>query len=254
MSLLETRSLSITFGGVHALRNVSISVEQGKLVGLIGPNGAGKTTLIRSLTGALRPDQGTVLLDGKALNRMPTHARVKAGLAMTHQIVRPFRNLTMAENVAIAAARDITAAPLAALTSVDRERHMARAYDLLSTLGIGDAADRLAGTVPLGYLKRLEMARALATEPRIILLDEPLAGLNQAEAAKIADEIVHFCEAGVTILLVEHNLSEVVRVSNRLIVLDNGSVIAEGEPREVIRREQVRAAYFGEKRAEASNA
>lgn len=254
MSLLETRAVSITFGGVHALRDVSISVEQGKLVGLIGPNGAGKTTLIKTLTGAVRADAGSVLVDGQDLGSMPTYARVKAGLAMTHQIVRPFRNLTIAENVAIAAARDLTGAPFAALTSVNRNRYMAHARELLAMLGIGSVADRLAGTVPLGYLKRLEIARALATDPRIILLDEPLAGLNHTEAARIADEIVRFCESGITILLVEHNLSEVVRISGRLIVLDNGSVIAEGEPAEVIRRAPVRAAYFGEKPAEAPNA
>lgn len=254
MTLLETRSVSITFGGVRALRDVSIAVQQGELVGLIGPNGAGKTTLIRALTGAVRPDTGQILLGGVDVGLMPTHSRVKAGLAMTHQIVRPFRDLTLAENVAIAAAIEHTGAPFSALVNVDRDRHMERARNLLATLGIAEAADRIASTVPLGYLKRLEMARALATGPRIILLDEPLAGLNQGEAALIADEIVRFCDRGVTVMLVEHNLNEVVRISQRLIVLDNGAVIAEGDPEEVVECGVVRAAYFGEPSRESTNA
>ena len=254
MSLLETRKVSITFGGVRALRDVSISIEEGELVGLIGPNGAGKTTLIKALNGSQPPDTGSVLIDGEDVSRQPMHARVKAGLAMTHQIVRPFRDLTLAENVAIAAAGEYAGAPFAALTNIDRSSHMEHARERLGTLGIAEAADQPADTVPLGYLKRLEMARALATNPRIVLLDEPLAGLNQAEAALIADEIVRFCDGGVTVVLVEHNLNEVVRISRRLIVLDNGTVIAEGEPQDVVSRPEVRAAYFGDRPAEAANA
>ncbi len=254
MSLLETRSVSIAFGGVRALHDVSIVVEEGELVGLIGPNGAGKTTLIRALNGAQPPDSGSIRLDGIDISRLPTHARVQSGLAMTHQIVRPFRDLTLMENVAVAAADEYAGAPFAALSNTKRDHQTARAGELLGAFGIAEAADQASATVPLGYLKRLEMARALATNPRIILLDEPLAGLNQAEATIIADEIVRFCDRGITVVLVEHNLNEIVRISRRLIVLDNGSVIAEGDPEDVISRREVRAAYFGDEQTVTASA
>ena len=242
MTLLEGRSLTIAFGGVHAVDGVSLEIQAGELVGLIGPNGAGKTTLLRLLTGVLRPDSGRVLFEGRDITRMPIHRRARLGFALTHQIVRPFRDMTLAENVTIAAR---SLAPWSAFTKVNIEKERQRALSLLSRLGIGDAADKPARSVPLGYLKRMQVARALALEPRLLLLDEPLAGLNYAEAARLADLIVELNAGGITIVLVEHNLGEVTRIARRLLVMHNGAILAEGDPRAVMARADVRDAYLG---------
>jgi branched-chain amino acid transport system ATP-binding protein len=243
--MLEGRGLSIAFGGVHAVADVSIAVERGELVGLIGPNGAGKTTLLRLLTGILPPDAGTVVLEGRDITRMPIHRRAQLGCALTHQVVRPFREMTLAENVMIAAATRTTLRPWTALAAVDASSARKRSLALLERLGVADAADKPARSVPLGYLKRMQVARALALDPRLLMLDEPLAGLNHAEAARLADLIAELNADGITILLVEHNLGEVTRIARRLLVLHNGAMLAEGEPRAVMARRDVRLAYLG---------
>jgi branched-chain amino acid transport system ATP-binding protein len=242
VTLLEGRALTITFGGVRAVQDVSLDVKKGELLGLIGPNGAGKTTLLRLLTGVLRPDSGRVLFEGRDITRMPIHRRAQLGFALTHQIVRPFREMTLLENVTIAA-RSLS--PWVAFTKVGVESEKQKALSLLSRLGIEDAANKPARSVPLGYLKRMQVARALALEPRLLLLDEPLAGLNYAEAAKLADLIVELNSSGITIVLVEHNLGEVTRIARRLLVMHNGSILAEGDPRAVMARADVRDAYLG---------
>lgn len=242
MTLLEGRSLAIAFGGVHAVQEVSIEIQPRELVGLIGPNGAGKTTLLRLLTGVLRPDSGRVLFEGRDITRMPIHRRAQLGFALTHQIVRPFRDMTLLENVMIAA-RSLS--PWSAFTKINTKEERQKALSLLVRLGIADAADKLARSVPLGYLKRMQVARALALEPRLLLLDEPLAGLNYAEAAKLADLIVELNCSGITIVLVEHNLGEVTRIARRLLVMHNGSILAQGDPRAVMARADVRGAYLG---------
>jgi branched-chain amino acid transport system ATP-binding protein len=242
VTLLEGRSLTIAFGGVHAVQEVSMEIQPRELVGLIGPNGAGKTTLLRLLTGVLRPDSGRVLFEGRDITRMPIHRRAQLGFALTHQIVRPFRDMTLLENVMIAA-RSLS--PWNAFTKIKTTEEQNRAMALLSRLGIADAADKLARSVPLGYLKRMQVARALALDPRLLLLDEPLAGLNYAEAARLADLIVELNASGITIVLVEHNLGEVTRIARRLLVMHNGSILAQGDPRAVMARADVRDAYLG---------
>ena len=243
--MLEGRGLSIAFGGVHAVEDVSIAVERGELVGLIGPNGAGKTTLLRLLTGILAPQAGTVRFEGRDITRMPIHRRAQLGFALTHQVVRPFRDMTLAENVMMAAATHTTLRPWTALAAVDASDARRCALALLERLGIADAADKPARSVPLGYLKRMQVARALALGPRLLMLDEPLAGLNQVEAKRLADLIVELSADGITVVLVEHNLGEVTRIARRLLVLHNGAVLAEGEPRGVMARRDVRLAYLG---------
>ena len=244
----------MTFGGVRAARDVDIAVEQGELVGLIGPNGAGKTTLVRLLTGAVRAGAGAVRFDGHDVTRAPAHARARRGLAMTHQLVRPFRDMTLVENVALAAAHAVTVRPLAALLRTERGAARRRAGELLERLGIAELAERQADTLPLGVQKRLEMGRALAIEPRLLLLDEPLAGLNQTEAGRLADLIVALNREGLTVVLVEHNLAEVLRIAGRLVVMVDGTVLASGAGPEVMRRADVRAAYLGDSRPEAEGA
>jgi branched-chain amino acid transport system ATP-binding protein len=245
VTLLDGGDLSIAFGGVRAVEHVSIRVEEGELVGLIGPNGAGKTTLLRLLTGVLAPDTGHVAFGGRDITRLPLHRRAQLGFALTHQIVRPFRDMTLAENVMVAAAAEVTIRPWKALATVDARPQRERAMALLVRLGIADAADKLARNVPLGYLKRMEVARALALGPRLLMLDEPLAGLNHTEAARFADLIVELNAGGITIVLVEHNLGEVTRIARRLLVLHNGALLAEGSPRAVMARADVRDAYLG---------
>jgi branched-chain amino acid transport system ATP-binding protein len=246
MTLLEVDSVAMDFGGVHALAGVDLSIAEGELLGLIGPNGAGKTTLLRVLVGVLRPTAGRILFEGDDLTGWPIHRRAQRGIALAHQIVRPFRHMTLIENVMLAAEPGITASPFRSLLYVDQTRARERAHGLLARLGIADAADRPTAILPLGYLKRLEVARALAFDPKLLLLDEPLAGLNYSEAARMADVIAELNREGRTILLVEHNLGEVTRIARRLVVLDNGAVLASGEPGEVMRRRDVRTAYLGD--------
>ena len=215
-------------------------------MGLIGPNGAGKTSLVRLLTGVVRPGAGEVRFDGHDVTRMPVYARARRGLAMTHQLVRPFPDMSLVENVALAAAHAVTARPVSALLRTGRGAARRRAVELLERLGIAELAERRAATLPLGVQKRLEMGRALAIEPRLLLLDEPLAGLNQTEAGRLADLIVTLNQEGLTVVLVEHNLAEVLRIAGRLVVMVDGAVLASGAGDDVMRQPDVRAAYLGE--------
>jgi branched-chain amino acid transport system ATP-binding protein len=244
--LLAVEDLRVRFGGVAAVDGASFAVAPGSFTGLIGPNGAGKTTLLRLVTGVVRPDGGRVRLDGRDITGLSVEARARLGLGMSHQVVRPFRSLSVLDNVALAAGWRRTRNPILSLFHIDRSAERARARELLDLVGIGEAAEAAPATLPLGYLKRLELARALALEPRLLLLDEPLAGLNHAEARRLADTIAGLNRAGTTILLIEHNLAEVMRVCRRLVVLEQGRVIAEGEPRAVMADPRVRAAYLGE--------
>ncbi len=243
--LLETRDIRVRFGGVQALDGASFGVAEGELIGLIGPNGAGKTTLLKVITGVLRPQSGQILLSGTDITGLPTHDRVRRGMGLTHQIVRPFRSMTVRDNVVLAAGLRRTAHPLAALVQIGRAEEVDRALDHLERVGLSAVAGQSPGELPLGQLKRLEVARALALEPKVLLLDEPLAGLNNQEARRLADTIVDLSRAGISIVLVEHNLGEILRISERLVVLDNGRVLAAGAPDEVMADPAVREAYIG---------
>jgi branched-chain amino acid transport system ATP-binding protein len=248
---LRLDDVAIRFGGVRALAGVSFAVEEADFVGLIGPNGAGKTTLVRIIAGALRPDRGRVVVGDVDVAGEGAAARVRRGLAWTHQIVRPFRQMTVLDNIALAAGGRHTSNPFRALLHVDREEENGRAAEILARVGLAGAERKLAGSLPLGQMKRLEVARALAVEPKIILLDEPLAGLNHAEAAAQVETIAEVQRRGVTIVLVEHNLEQVMRICRRLIVLNNGRVIGDGAPEEVMADPAVHDAYVGSGTAHA---
>ena len=244
-ALLAITGVSVRFGGVDALTDVGFDVPQGALLGLIGPNGAGKTTMMRAITGMVRPQAGSIVLDGAEISRLPTHRRVRLGLGLSQQIVRPFAGMTAIDNVALAAGYANTADPLKALATASRQAERDRARDLLDLVGVADAADALPAELPLGTLKRVEVARALALDPKVLLLDEPLAGLNTGEAARLAETVVDLNRQGTTVVLIEHNLSEVMRVCRHLVVLDNGRKIGDGDPAEVMADPAVRAAYLG---------
>jgi len=248
---LSVQDLTVRFGGVTAVSEVAFDVGHGELLGLIGPNGAGKTTTLRAITGVVRPQEGSIRLRGQELFGKGIHQRVRLGLGMSQQLVRPLRGMTLLQNVALAAGHAHTKSPLAALFRLDRSASETRARELLARVGIADVADERPSTLPLGYLKRLEVARALALDPDILLLDEPLAGLNHVEAASLADTISALNADGLTILLIEHNLAEVMRICRRLVVLDNGRKLGDGPPRDVMSDPAVRAAYLGEGHAAA---
>lgn len=249
--LLQAKNLLVKFGGLSAVDDVSFAVERGELFGLIGPNGAGKTTCLKAISGQLLPNAGQVVLDGLPIQGLPIHRRVRQGLGITHQIVRPLKALSVLDNVAFAWGHMHEASLWQAAWHVDRGPARAAARKVLADLGIDEYADRPAGLVPLGVRKRLEVARAIARQPRVLLLDEPLAGLNSTEAARLADLIRSLANGGLAIVLIEHNLGEVTRVCDRLVVLETGRKIAEGAPRQVIADPAVVTAYLG---SEAANA
>ncbi|CAB1082755.1 Branched-chain amino acid transport ATP-binding protein LivG (TC 3.A.1.4.1) [Olavius algarvensis Delta 1 endosymbiont] len=250
--ILDVRNVSVRFGGVLALDKVSFAVDQGEFLCLIGPNGAGKTTLMRAVTAVVKPQTAQVLLAGRNISNLPTHKRARLGLALTHQIVRPFRSMTVLDNVALTAGHQLLGRILTSMVSADRRAARKQARQYLELVGIEDVAQKSAAGQPLGVTKRLEVARVLALEPQVLLLDEPLAGLNSIEAARLADTVADINRQGLTVVMIEHNLGEVLRVSQRLVVLDNGRKIADGRPRDVMRDPTVRAAYVGKERQHAA--
>lgn len=249
--LLHIRDIGVRFGGLVAVDGVSFDVQSGELVGLLGPNGAGKTTLLRLISGVVAPSTGEIHFRHERLNHLNSAARARRGIAMSHQIVRPFRNMTILENVILAAGGDITRSPWRAMATLNRGRLRETAMECLRMVGIAGLADKMPSTQPLGVLKRLEVARALATRPQMLLLDEPLAGLGHAEAVLLADLIRDLNRSGVTIVLIEHNIAEVMRICARIVVLDNGHKIADGASAKVMSDPVVVDAYLGEGAAHA---
>ncbi|MCG0239759.1 MAG: ABC transporter ATP-binding protein [Firmicutes bacterium] len=234
--LLEVWNLSKQFGGLHAVRNVSFSVREGEVVSIIGPNGAGKTTVFNLISGFLQPTAGEVIFRGQVVSRLKPHQRARLGLGRTFQIVRPFSGLTILENVMVGAFLH-TRSP-----AVAREEAM----QILRFVGLEHRAHQFPGSLTLAGRKRLEVARALATRPRLILLDEVVAGLNPTEAEEMIRLLRRLSELGVSAVAgVEHVMRVVLRLSDRVVVLHHGEKIAEGPPEAVVRDPVVIAAYLG---------
>ena len=234
--LLEVRGIGKRFGGLQAVRNLSFDMARGEVLGLIGPNGAGKTTVFHLLSGFLAPDGGDVRFDGRSLAGLKPHAICRLGLARTFQIVRPFPHLSVWENVRVGA--------LARRPQMAEARRRAEA--VIDQVGLGAKAGQPAGGLTLAERKRLELARALATEPTLLLLDEVMAGLNPTEIEAIVTLVRGIHASGISILLIEHNMRAVMSLSHRIVVLSFGEKIVEGPPAVVANHPRVIEAYLGE--------
>ena len=236
MSLLRVENVSKAFGGLTAVQGVSFALAEGELLALIGPNGAGKTTLFHIISGFLRPDEGRIRYAGEDLTGVRPHDICQRGMVRTFQVTRPFHRLTVMENVLVGALERVA----------QRRQAVKVAEEILALTGLAEKADQLGHSLTLPDRKRLELARALATGPRVLLLDEVMAGLNPTETGRLIELIRTIHRRGITILLIEHVMRAVMALSQRILVLNYGELIAEGSPDAIVRNTKVIEAYLGE--------
>ncbi|HEX4224751.1 MAG TPA: ABC transporter ATP-binding protein [Pseudonocardiaceae bacterium] len=249
-TLLAMRDVTMRFGGLTALDSITFDIKRGEILGLIGPNGAGKTTCFNAMTGVYKPTSGQVLLEGRSLGRRKRYQITRMGIARTFQNIRLFGEMTALENVVVGAdARHKTSVPGALLRLPRHHREerevVERATALLEFVGIADRAADKARNLPYGYQRRLEIARALATEPKLLCLDEPAAGFNPREKEDLMGLIRKIRDDGYTVLLIEHDMRLVMGVTDRIVVLEFGKLIANGSPAEIRDNPAVIAAYLG---------
>ncbi len=248
--VLEMQNVEKNFGGVRAIDNFSVMLEPGKIHGLIGPNGAGKTTIFNNITGIYAPDSGKIIFNGTDITGSAPHRVAQLGIGRTFQNIRLFSNLSVLSNVVIASNLDATYNLADAMFKTkkykEREKHLEeKAMDLLEVVGLADKANEQASSLPYGHQRKLEIARAMALDPKLLLLDEPAAGMNSTEKVELTEMIRKIRDAGITILLVEHDMKLVMRVTDRIAVLNFGKMIALDEPEAIQNNPEVIAAYLG---------
>jgi branched-chain amino acid transport system ATP-binding protein len=237
--LLQIRSVSKSFGGFAALSEVSIDVAQGERFGLIGPNGSGKTTLINCVSGSARNERGTIVFDGKDITRLAAYQRTRRGIARSFQIPRPFRSMTVLENLIV---------PLEYVVhrgSLHKADTRSEALSILRQIGLSEKADTASSNLSQVELRKLELARAMAARPRLLISDEAMAGLSGSEVEEVLKILFELNETGITIIMIEHIMQAVMRFSQRVVCLDAGRIICEGSPASIVKDPQVRKAYLG---------
>ncbi len=238
MALLQAEGIEVRFGGLHALKGVDLEVETGGITGLIGPNGAGKTTFFNAVCGLQQPSAGRILIEGSDVGKLKTHRRARLGIGRTFQRLEIFGSMTVLENV-------LTAAEIRKSWSRGGSNPRDVAQEVLERLHIAEFADERADSLPTGLLRIVELGRALATRPRLLLLDEPSSGLNQSESQLLAGLLKTEADAGLGVLLVEHHIELVMEVCRNIYVLDFGEILARGTPEEIQNNEAVQRAYLG---------
>lgn len=235
--MLEVRNLSKRFGGVEAVKNVDFTVKEKEIVGIIGPNGAGKTTIFNLITGFLRPDDGEIFFEGENITNLKTHQRCRRGIARTFQLIKPFETLTLLDNLTVGALPKIG----------DLKKSREEAMAILEFLGLSEYKNVTAKHLTLEKKRLMELGRALCTKPKLLLLDEIMAGLTPTECENLSKMIARINENGVTIVLIEHVMRPLMALSKKVIVINYGVKIAEGTPLEISRNEEVIEAYLGSK-------
>ncbi len=256
-ALLQVQGVGKSFGGVQAVRAVDFTLAQGSITGLIGPNGAGKTTLFNLVTGVFPPDSGRIFFAGKSIHKGRMHDLVERGISRTFQNVELFDSMSVLENILVGQHTRTRCGIWGSILRppwVRREEQQARqkACELLEFVGLSDCAEKKSGDLPFGWQRLLELARALAARPKLLLLDEPAAGLNMVETARLAELMQKVQAAGITILLVEHDMSLTMEICENIVVLDQGRKLAEGSPRDIQENEAVIRAYLGTSREAAA--
>ncbi len=239
MAILEVNRVSKFFGGLAANSDISFEVNEGIIMGLIGPNGAGKTTLFNCITGYYPPSRGEIIFNGKRMNGLHPDTACKLGMARTWQKVRPLAKMTVVDNVVVGA--------LCRTNSLKKAREIA--MEKIKVVHLEGRADSRAGSLPIGERKKLEVARVLATQPRMLLLDEAMGGLNPAESEEIIRLILEIRKLGITLMVIEHNMKAIMRISDRIVVLNSGEKLADGTAQEIVSNQAVIQAYLGDSNA-----